>query len=75
MDYSKKLDSAVPVTPKLSALAELELMVRARITMQTEHTAVRMRGTSESKVLKQRAIKVSSARERVQRVVSSSPTL
>jgi hypothetical protein len=34
-----------------------------------------MRGTSESKVLKQRAIKVPSASERVQRVVSSSPTL
>jgi hypothetical protein len=30
---------------------------------------VRMRGTSESKVLKQRAIKVPSASERVQRVV------
>jgi hypothetical protein len=40
MDCPKELDSAVPVTPKLSTLAELELMVRARITMQTEHTVL-----------------------------------
>ena len=50
-DWAVGLEFPVPVKLKLSALAELELRVRARVRMQTEHTAARMRGTSESRTL------------------------
>jgi len=54
-DWAVGLELPVPVTLKLSALAEIELRVKTRVRMQTEHTAVHMRETSESSVLDREA--------------------